>query len=81
MAADENIPSTHNVVGVDTLQNLIVRLNQPESVAPALIYVMTWQDPRQTNVETFVRIETLPPELQMQIREHVRGAKINVDPK
>ena len=72
--------SGHNIVNVASLQNLIVRLEEPEEKIPPFIYVTTWPSPETTCVETFVRIETLPPELQVQIREHVRGAII-VDPK
>lgn len=69
--------SGHNIVNVASLQNLIVRLDQPESKVPPFIYVTTWPDPRDLNVETFVRVESLPPKLQAEIREHVSGVKIS----
>lgn len=69
--------SGHNITNVASLQNLVVRLDRPEEKVPPFIYVTTWPTPEQLKIETFIRVESLPAELQAQIREHVRGAKIS----
>lgn len=68
--------SGHNIARVDSLQNLVVQLNQPEEKVPPFVYVTVWPKPERLSVETFVRMGALSPELQAQVREHVRGAII-----
>lgn len=72
----ENEGQGHNIVRVDSLQNLVVQLNQPEVKVPPFIYVTTWPRPERLSVETYIRMSALPQEVQEQVREHVSGAVI-----
>jgi len=51
----------------------VLEVTTPETTAPAYLFVCTWEDLDEKELESYVRVKVLSRELQDRIREEVRG--------